>query len=246
MILFRKNRLASLFLALFFIYIPSTLSAEQRLLLPGTPYCTPISIQQSSLPGPTVLILGGVHGDEPAGSLAAEELQKVTPKRGTILVIPRVNSLALAQEVRTLPHIGDMNRGYPGTPDGTVAEQIAHAIQELITEYKVTMLLDLHEGRSFHRLDKTSVGQTILFAANNRSTLLAMDATEHINKTIADRSKQFSLLAHPIPHSAAHFAAEKFGIAAFTVETAGTQPIEDRIAQHIIIARYLLSAEGVL
>src|SRR5437867_9239804 len=44
---------------------------EKRLLMAGTPYETPLYIRGSGNPGKTVLVLGGVHGNEPAGWLAA-------------------------------------------------------------------------------------------------------------------------------------------------------------------------------
>lgn len=225
---------------------PPIASAQANTLLPGSPYSTEVYIRCGSAPGPSVLILGGVHGDEPAGSLAAEEARLLPIKRGKLIIIPRVNKLALDQGIRTLPHIGDINRAYPGYPNGSPSEQITHAIAALIELHHVTMLVDLHEGRAFHRLDKTSVGQTILFAANDRSTLLAMAAAEHMNTQIGERQKRFSLVAHPVPHSAAHFAAERYGIVAFTLETAAVQPLADRIAQHVALVSFLLSAEGLL
>lgn len=232
-------------LLLFFVWLPIT-PVQANTLLPDSPYSTEVYVLCGVAPGPAVLILGGVHGDEPAGSLAAEETRLFPVKRGKLIVIPRVNKLALEQGVRTLPHIGDINRSYPGNPVGIPSEQITHAIAELIEQHHVSMLIDLHEGRAFHRLDKTSVGQTILFAANERSTLLAMAAVEHINTQISERHKLFSLVAHPVPHSAAHFAAEQYGIAAFTLETAAVQPLADRIAQHVTLVSFLLSAEGLL
>ena len=180
------------------------------------------------------------------GSLAAEEICKLSIKRGTLVVIPRVNTLALDQGFRTLAHIGDVNRAYPGKSDGSPSEQIAYAITSLIEQNNASMLIDLHEGRAFHRLDNSSVGQTILFAANDRSTVLAMDAADYMNRQISEKHKRFSLVAHPVPHSAAHYAAERYNIAAFTLETAGVQPLADRISQHISLVTFLLRQEGLL
>lgn len=242
----KSLRLTLLTAALLFILTQVVLAQSDVTLLPDSPYSTEIVIKQSSIPGPAVMVLGGVHGNEPAGSLAAKTISQLTVVKGTLIVIPRVNKLALQNSVRTLDHIGDVNRAYPGRPDGTPAEQIAFAIDELLLKYKVTMLIDLHEGRAFHRLDKSSVGQTILFAANERSALLAMDAADHINRRISERNKQFSLVAHPVPKSGAHHAAERYGIAAFTLETAGTQQLAKRVNQHISLVTYLLQREGLL
>lgn len=228
------------------LFAPAVASAQPDTLLPATPYSTAVIVRETAVPGPAVIVLGGVHGDEPAGSLAAAEIAAAAVRRGTLIVIPRVNTLALDQGVRTLDTIGDINRAYPGKAGGTPAEQIAAAICALLERYQVSMLIDLHEGRAFHRLDQTSVGQTILFAANSRSALLAMEAAETINRQIGERHRQFSPAAHPLPHSAAHYAAERYGIAAFTLETAVVQPLADRIAQHVALVSCLLRQEGLL
>ncbi len=217
---------------------------EQNILLPGTPYATEVYVSRGA-PGPAALVMGGVHGNEPAGALAAEQVSGFAVSKGTLIVIPRVNKLALAAGIRTLPEIGDINRAYPGRADGTPAERIAAAVEALIAQYRVSLLVDLHEARTFHRLDHTSLGQMILFAANDRSAELALTAIDHINALIADPVKKFAFGAHPIPGSAAYHAGTAPGLAAFTVETSGRQPLEERAAQHVAIVRSLLRQEGV-
>lgn len=218
---------------------------EQLSLMPGTPYATEVYVSRGAAPGPAVLVMGGVHGNEPAGAIAAEKVAGFAVSKGTIVVIPRVNKLALAAGIRTLPEIGDINRAYPGRESGTPAERIAAAVEALIRQYGVTVLIDLHEARTFHRLDHTSLGQMILFAANDRSAEMALTAIDHINGLITEPEKKFDFGAHPIPGSAAFHAGSALGLAAFTVETSGKQPIEARAAQHIAIVRSLLRQEGV-
>ncbi len=80
-------------------------------MLSGTPYETLLYLFGSGLPGPVVLILGGVHGNEPAGWLAAEQLvETVEVERGSVLIVPRANELATHALERTLPDLGDLNR----------------------------------------------------------------------------------------------------------------------------------------
>jgi predicted deacylase len=225
--------------------VAAAAAPEQFLLLPGTPYATEVYVSRGAAPGPAALVMGGVHGNEPAGALAAEQVRGFAVSTGTLVVIPRVNKLALAAGIRTLPEIGDINRAYPGRESGTPAERIAAAVEALIGEYRVSLLVDLHEARTFHRLDHTSLGQMILFAANDRSAELALAAIDHINGLIAEPVKKFDFGAHPIPGSAAYHAGTALGLAAFTVETSGKQPIEARAAQHVAIVRSLLRQEGV-
>lgn len=225
--------------------VAAAAATERTVLLPGTPYATEVYINHGAAPGPAALVMGGVHGNEPAGALAAERICGFAVARGTLIVIPRVNKLALAANIRTLPEIGDINRAYPGREGGTPAERIAAAVEALIMKYNVTMLVDLHEARTFHRLDHTSLGQMILFAANDRSAALALAAIDHINGLISEPVQKFAFGAHPIPGSAAYHAGTVLGLAAFTVETSGRQPLEARAAQHVAIVRSLLRQEGV-
>ena len=214
-------------------------------LLSDTPYATEICINTAPISGPAALVLGGVHGNEPAGSLAAERLCATEVQRGTLIVIPHVNHLALKQNTRTLPEIGDINRAYPGIGD-TPAHRIAGSIVEFASRYPVSLVIDLHEARTFHRLDHDSLGQSVLFANNTRSTELAIDLVDAINATLPEPHRKFSLVAHPAPSSAAEYFGSSARIAAFTMETSSKQPIEERVAQHIFLVRALLKQEGLL
>ena len=49
------------------------------------------------------MITGGVHGDEPAGAAAAEQIRHWTIRRGTLIVVPRANPPALAAKTRLIP-----------------------------------------------------------------------------------------------------------------------------------------------
>ena len=71
----------------------------------------------SELPGPVVLVTGGMHGDEPAGALAARQIADWTVSNGVLVVLPRCNEPALAVRKRRIPElegsVGDLNRHFP-------------------------------------------------------------------------------------------------------------------------------------
>lgn len=101
--------------------------------------------------GPRVVITAGTHGDEYEGQLVVSELiRRVTPDmvRGQLILVPMANFPAAEAGLRTSPvDQGNLNRTYPGKPDGTMTERIAHHIEEVIlpgTDYYV----DLHSGGS--------------------------------------------------------------------------------------------------
>ncbi|GAA4664425.1 MULTISPECIES: succinylglutamate desuccinylase/aspartoacylase family protein [Amycolatopsis] len=100
--------------------------------------------------GPTLAVLGGVHGDEPEGILACDafvaELRELDRLSGRVLVLPRSNPMAVAADTRTSPDDGEnLARVFPGDPVGKPTEQVAHTIfREVITGSDA--LVDLHSA----------------------------------------------------------------------------------------------------
>jgi predicted deacylase len=240
-------RVLILAVAIFLSILPVGDAAVERFAVQaGTRWETSGCIADSGQTGPVALILGGVHGNEPAGAAAAEKVCGFSPVMGKIVVVARINPLGLKENVRYLPELGDMNRAYPPGAENTPADQMGAEIIRLMERQRIAMLIDLHEARTFHRIDRTSLGQTLLFADNPASTVLAMDTVEAVNRDISDDIRKFALVGNPIPHSSAWYAGKYLGIAAFTVETSSQQPFEDRIRQHLAIVRELLTAGGWL
>lgn len=215
-------------------------------LVPATLYTTKAYIYEAATPGPAAMVVGGIHGNEPAGAAAAEKFLGISLLKGTLIVIPRANELALLANQRTLPEIEDLNRAYPGKKDGTPAQQITYDIVQLMKKYQVSMVIDLHEGYAFNYENHQSVGETILPGKDDTSILLAMDAVQYINENIQEDKKKFTVLANPIAGSTADYANTVLKVSAFTIETSGTQPLEDRVNFSFNIAKFLLASQGVI
>lgn len=101
--------------------------------------------------GPTALFISGNHGDEYEGQVALCNLTKsLDPARirGRVIILPAANFPAAIAGRRTSPiDEGNLNRLFPGDPDGTVTQQIAYYIEnELIPLADLTC--DLHSGGS--------------------------------------------------------------------------------------------------
>jgi predicted deacylase len=220
----------------------------EEILMPGTVYKTAAYIRKvAENPLPVVLVVGGIHGSEPAGAAAAEKMRATRIKAGTLIVVPRANNLALKANRRTLPEIEDINRAYPGRKNGTPAERIAFEITGLFRRYKVSMVIDMHEARDFAYIDKTSLGQSILPAVNPQSRALAKKAIAYINATLQKPQEKFVVKrSGPVAGSTAFAAGSLFNAAAFTVETSKRQPLKERVRQHLAIAEFLLAEAGLL
>jgi hypothetical protein len=172
----------------------SYLLSEYLPALRGTAGDTPVFELSCPRPGATVLVLGGTHGDEVAGYLAAVVLvESARVEAGRLLVIPRANASGFTHnmpqeahpqhiaittargsrrftvgaratnpvhqwpdpQVYTLRESGqalsgletrNLNRAYPGHPDGPLTERIAYAITTMIRAEKVDLAIDLHEA----------------------------------------------------------------------------------------------------
>jgi predicted deacylase len=96
--------------------------------------------------GPKILVTGAVHGDEVTSSAAlwhAGEQLADWITAGSVTLIPCVNVLAVRASQRQVPLENiDLNRRFPGRPDGLLADRIAHALATLLEEHDA--LIDVH------------------------------------------------------------------------------------------------------
>ena len=112
--------------------------------------------------GPTVLVMAGTHGDEYEGQVVITKLaQMIEPKdiSGRLILLPMANYPAALAGLRTSP-IDDLNlnRVYPGDPDGSPTMMIAHYIETALLEI-ADYALDLHTGgSSLHYLPSAVAG----------------------------------------------------------------------------------------
>ena len=76
---------------------------EQGIIAQGTPFQTRWHSYDSEVDGPTVLVIGGMHGDELAGHRAARQIATWPVTRGRLVVVPAANPPALAERSRRIP-----------------------------------------------------------------------------------------------------------------------------------------------
>lgn len=108
---------------------------------------------EGTAPGPHLLVTGGVHGDEFEPMLTCRALlAEIVPSqlRGRITVAPVVNEAAFARCHRTADDLKDLARTCPGRADGTLTEQTAFALSELIRT--ADYYIDLHTAGSRYRM----------------------------------------------------------------------------------------------
>jgi putative intracellular protease/amidase len=194
------------------------------LLGKGTRWKTPYYLQQSDQPGPILLIVGGVHGDEPAGAAAAEQIRRWPIRCGTLAVLPRANPPALAARTRVIPgvegNVRNLNRnfpkaGHPGPGEGEPAQ----AIWAWVRSLKPTWVIDLHEGGGTRAAGSKSVGSSVIVQPSPEADAAAKLMLGAVNATIEDERRRFVRLGPPVDGGLARAAAEHLGARTMIVET---------------------------
>jgi hypothetical protein len=109
----------------------------------------PLHLFVGAEPGPTLLVQGTVHGTEPIGAFAAlNVVQRLDPRhlRGTLIVVPVLNRVGFERFQRLSPiDHQDINRLYPGDPQGSLSAQIAHVYFHQVIR-RADVMLDFHQG----------------------------------------------------------------------------------------------------
>jgi predicted deacylase len=107
-----------------------------------------VFVERSKIPGPTILITAGIHGDEVNGveivrQIIAKGINR--PKKGTIICIPVINIFGFLHKEREFPDGRDLNRVFPGSKQGSLASQVAYKlVNEIVPQ--VDLILDYHTG----------------------------------------------------------------------------------------------------
>ncbi len=98
--------------------------------------------------GPTVLVLGGVHGDEAEGQVASMNLvRELRPEQvfGRVIIVPCVSREASLAFTRCWPSGANMNSSFPGSPAGREDEQLAHFLSTVLFPIS-DIVVDIHSG----------------------------------------------------------------------------------------------------
>ena len=130
-----------------------------------TPVMMSVHVIHGKLDGPTVFVSAGIHGDEVIGIEIVRRLLKSSAlrgMRGTLIVVPIVNSFGFINKSRYLPDRRDLNRSFPGSEGGSLAARLANQFLTQIVS-RADFGIDLHSA-AIHRTNypqvRVSPGET--------------------------------------------------------------------------------------
>ncbi|MFZ5587812.1 MAG: M14/M99 family metallopeptidase [Thermodesulfobacteriota bacterium] len=219
--------------------------------------------------GKTLMLIGGIQGDEPGGFLSADLYADIALQQGNLIVVPRANfySIMLGQRGPD----GDMNRQFGDPVTAARHKQIVTVLKELMAESD--LLLNLHDGSGFFRprwespqANPRRFGQSII-ADTDRYRLpdgrvleleqLAQRVLAKVNEQIDDHRYRILFNNHRTADqdspnkeqrlSATFYALTRLHIPAFGVETSKSLPSEAmKIRHHNLVINAFMSELGIV
>jgi hypothetical protein len=262
--------LALLFLPLFFSS-PVMAKREHLAYFPNTPYELNIYRISGKKPGPTLMLIGGIQGNEPGGFLSADLYADMSLERGNLIVVPRANFCSIISNQRGVN--GDMNRKFTPEPvTSSMEDRIVTILKTLISESDY--LLNLHDGSGYYYpkyIDRwrnpMCFGQSVIadceeFRIPSSGKVLklgemARKVIGEVNPHIPNRLHQFNFNNTRTddtdsPHreqmrSATYYALTRHHIPAFGVETSKFLPsIDLKVQYHNLVINAFMKHFGIV
>lgn len=226
---------------------------------------------KGSSPGPTLLLMGGIQGDEPGGYLAADLYADISLKKGNLILVPRANFFSIVENNRGVE--GDMNRKFadqhPKRSDRDLL--VVKIIKDLMK--RSDFFLNLHDGSGFYspkwespERNSTRYGQSIIADAeeHTRPDGKVIPMEKMVNRVLERVNPQISAVEHlfhfnnhrtlrpDTTHkeqrlSATYHALTKVGIPAFASET--SKSVRDyrlRVRYQTMVVNAFLDEFGIV
>jgi hypothetical protein len=243
---------------------------EHIVYFPHTPYELNVYKIHGRQPGATLMIIGGIQGDEPGGFLSADLYADMALERGNLIVVPRANFNSILQFKRGVN--GDMNRRFAANNGRDMEDQIVSVLKSLIAES--SCLLNLHEGSGFYspewegpEVNPLRYGQSVIadaerFYSPRQQQWLELQAmaervVARVNPEIQEPRYRFRFNNHRTGEpdslhaeqrkSATYYALTADGIPAFGIETSKALPsTEMRVFHHRLIINAFMNELGIM
>ena len=244
---------------LFLVILSGTAQAKKvhSIFFEGTDYELNVYKVYGKEPGKTILLIGGIQGDEPGGFLSADLYADMALSKGNLIVVPRANFHSILLNQRQVNE--DMNRKFAEDSKLNYEARVVGILKSLIAESDC--LLNLHDGSGFYSdtwisddRNPKRYGQSIIADCENyekqdKTSVIKLgeigrEVTKEINKKINKKDYYFHFNNHNTASeksihkvqrkSATYYALTKCGIPAFGVETSKSLPLELKIRHHVL------------
>lgn len=214
--------------------------------------------------GTTVLIIGGIQGDEPGGFNSANLIAtKYKIKKGNVWVVPNLNVKSIIANSRGV--YGDMNRKFLYIDKSDPEYKIISRIKSIILDEEVDVILNLHDGSGFYKnryineLNNPErwgqcciIDQKVLNGVEfGNLEDISIKVVENVNKTLQSEKHKFHLKnTHTLDgdkemEKALTYFVIKNNKPAFAIEASKELPTNLRVYYHLSAIEQYLNIFGI-
>lgn len=212
----------------------------------------------------TLLIVGGIQGDEPGGFMAASLIAThYEIKKGSVWVVPNLNFYSIIKRSRG-PY-GDMNRKFAGLSKNDPEYETIQKIKSYIDSDNVKLIVNLHDGSGFYRPtyeDRLHSpyrwGQCTIIDQSNLNIErygnledISLEVVEHVNKALLKNEDKYHLHNtrtaegdKEMEKTLTYYAIKK-GKAAFGNEASKSLPTHQRVYYHLSALEKFMDIMGI-
>ena len=230
------------------LFIPptpqQTTTKTSYLICEGTPMEAEVVVLTAAEPGNILYIIASVHGNEIAAYSAADRLKDMELKSGTLYILSPANVQGKENYSRYVKDEQDLNRSFPGSSDGSEAEQLANAIFEDVKRVNPAFVFDLHEAITSME-NRDFLGSSLIYTDLTKMDELFLDmylATQAGELC----SEPFNYFGPGPLGSVNNVITTELGIPVITVETYRVYALERRIEDQMAVVGYTLRYYGLV
>ncbi|MDD2446324.1 MAG: succinylglutamate desuccinylase/aspartoacylase family protein [Tissierellia bacterium] len=187
-----------------------------------------------------VMIISGIHGNEIGGIKAAARIIEVKPDWANFIIIPRSNTEAVRNEERNPYYMSDLNRAFPGKPNGTDTEVMAYEIFKLVEKESPDIVMDLHEWERNYDEDSSFLANGLILDLMDSKF---MEITEKVydDYIIDNDSTKIMLDTSSLNGSFNKEVSDRLGIPVLTIESNMNDKLENRISFHLYVIERIIN-----
>ncbi|MCP3665057.1 MAG: hypothetical protein GY696_21595 [Gammaproteobacteria bacterium] len=267
-------RKIALSLLLLFLTLPAIsgqnrLANEHKIYFKGSDYELNVYYIRGREDGQTLLLIGGIQGDEPGGYMSADLYPDLLLERGNLIIVPRANLKSIIRGERGSD--GDMNRQFHDNASQSPMSQVVNQLKQLMGESD--LFLHLHDGWGYHYpvyvdhlRNPSRYGQSIItdaddFLCDSGKTLdlgnMAKQVLQHVNARIKKEDHHLHYFnthtadpetSHPsMRKTATFYALKKHCLPAFGVEASKNLPsLELKILHHNLVINEFMALMDII
>lgn len=183
--------------------------------------------------GPNIFLIVP-HGSERVGTDVAMERINMPIKKGSLTIVPIAVPEAYNKNVRAIEGLDINNRFFDKKINRSVTDKLAKKYMDMLDEYKIDVVLTLHEGNGF----KEFFGDSIIYDSKKLDDKVSK-VLSNINSRIEPMKFKFKQMYYPMPTTITYYASKK-NIDAFGIElTRNLDYDKKRIIMHTILNEFL-------